>query len=343
MSQPPQILIFGAGAVGAFYGALLARSSPKSTASDESSTPPPPSVSCVCRSNYAAVSSQGFKLTSPTHGNWTWRPSQVFSSPSAARDSGIKWDYVVITTKALPDVSDDSALLEGLISSGGATTSIVLIQNGLGVEAPYAARFPDAKAILSGVTVVSAAQPEAGVIRHNRWTRITIGAYTPSNSEAEASGAQTFVDLLKDGGQLQLLRWHKLAINAAMNPSSVLSGGASNASMSRDPLLAAHLKAVMEEVLSAAEVVCGAKMPKGFASAEQILNSTRKNDSDSRPSMWADWEGGKPMELEVILGEPVRAARRKGLEMPRLESMYALLKMAQQERDRRAKEQKSKL
>lgn len=33
------------------------------------------------------------------------------------------------------------------------------------------------------------------------------------------------------------------------------------------------------------------------------------------------------MELEVILGNPVKIARAKGYEMPRLQSMYALLKV----------------
>ena len=127
MSQPPQILVFGAGAVGAFYGALLARSSPKSPPSST----PAPQVSCVCRSNYSAVAKSGFALTSPTHGSWTWKPTHVFSSPSAAAAARIEWDYILITTKALPDVSDDSSLITDLVSP---RSSIVLIQTGLGVE-----------------------------------------------------------------------------------------------------------------------------------------------------------------------------------------------------------------
>lgn len=44
--------------------------------------------------------------------------------------------------------------------------------------------------------------------------------------------------------------------------------------------------------------------------------------------MLLDWEAGRPMELEVILGNPVKIARAKGFEMPRLQSMYALLKVS---------------
>ncbi|TKX25246.1 putative ketopantoate reductase PanE/ApbA [Elsinoe australis] len=339
----PNILIFGAGAIGACYAALLARTSNKNAASPSS---PTPLVSAVCRSNYPVVSKSGFKLTSPSYGDFAWTPTHTFPNPQAAKESGIKWDYVVITTKALPDVSDDSAPIDGLVSPG---TSIVLIQNGLGVEAAYATRFahiPDV-AILSGVTVMSAAQDSPGVITHNRWTRINIGPFvsSPGGDEERKSMARAnaFCTLLQEGGvkdaeaysarKLQLLRWHKIAINAAMNPSSVLSGGTANGAMAQDEELARHLLGVMKEVLETAPKVCGEELPASFASAERILESTRKNTSGSRPSMWFDWEGGKRMELEVILGEPIRAARAKGLEMPRLESMYALLKMAQRNRD----------
>ncbi|KAG8624230.1 hypothetical protein KVT40_009206 [Elsinoe batatas] len=345
MTTPPQILIFGAGAVGAFYGALLARSSPSSP----SSSSPPPLVSVVCRSNYPAVSRSGFHVTSPSHGTFTWRPAHVFSSPAEARKSGMHWDYVVIATKALPDQGDESALIEGLVGRG---TGVVLVQNGLGVEGGYWRRFHGVEGveILSGVTVVSAEQPENGVIRHNRWTRINVGPYAPDGEGGERGNrrAEEFCRLLREGGvrdaeaysarKLQLLRWHKIAINAAMNPSSVLSGGTPNGAMAMDEEMGRHLLGVMTEVLETAPKVCGEALPKEFASAEKILESTRKNTSGSRPSMWADWEGGKRMELEVIMGAPIRMAREKGLEMKRLESMYALLKMAQKNRDEKARE-----
>ena len=43
----------------------------------------------------------------------------------------------------------------------------------------------------------------------------------------------------------------------------------------------------------------------------------------------------RKMELEVILGNPIRIAREKGLEMPRLQTMYALIKKAQENRDKK--------
>jgi len=333
--MPTNILIVGAGAVGAFYASRLALA-------------PSTSVSVICRSNYSAVSKSGFQITSPKYGSYTFTPAHTFSSPASAIAAKIQWDYIIVSTKALPDLSDDSEILQGLV---GQKTAIVLIQNGLGVEDPYVKRFPDAT-VLSAVTIVSAAQNEPGAITHNRWTRISIGPYLPGTTEStklDASGTyavernETLVSLLKEGGvvdaeaysyaKLQMVRWHKIAINASMNPSAVLSGGSTNNAMSLDPELYIHLKGVMDEVLETAPKVLGTPLPNGLATAAQLLGSTMKNTSGSKPSMLLDWEGGKRMELEVILGNPIRIAREKGLEMPRLQSLYALLKMAQYNRD----------
>ena len=130
------------------------------------------------------------------------------------------------------------------------------------------------------------------------------------------------------------MRWHKIAINAAMNPTAVLSGGTPNAAMSNDPEIYTFLEGLMNEVLETAPKVLGRPLPKKLATAEQILRSTKKNDSGSKPSMLLDWEQGKKMELEVILGNPYRIAKAKGLEMPRLHALYALLRKMQENREK---------
>jgi len=335
------ILIVGAGAVGAFYASRLAQN-------------PSVKVSVICRSNYNAVSSGGFNVTSPKFGSYNFAPAHTFSSPAGAISAGTVWDYIVVSTKALPDLSDDSEILAGLVTKE--RTSIVLIQNGLGVEEPYTKRFPDA-IVLSAVTIVSAAQISHGFIKHNRWTRISIGPYLPGSTGESASNHsvsaaiesnRNFVELLRAGGiadaepyshaKLQMVRWHKIAINASMNPSAVLSGGSTNNEMSMDSELYIHLKGVMDEVLTTAPKVLGTPLPKEFATSEAILRSTQKNTSGSKPSMLLDWEQGKTMELEVILGNPIRIAREKGFEMPRLQTLYALLRMAQINRDQTNKQ-----
>ena len=57
------------------------------------------------------------------------------------------------------------------------------------------------------------------------------------------------------------------------------------------------------------------------------VHSPYARNIQGKSSMLLDWEAGRPLELEVILGNPVKIARSRGYEMPRLQSMYALLKV----------------
>ncbi|KAF4122709.1 Ketopantoate reductase [Geosmithia morbida] len=325
-------------------------------------------VSLVARSNYKAIEQSGVQLQTRDFGDYTFRPEVAFPSIEAAAaaadgdgESPRNWDYVFVTTKALPDISDDSAMIAPLV---GPRTCIVLIQNGVGVEDPFRRRFPDTS-IVSGVTIVSAEQTSPGVVRQNRWTRISIGPYAHGLLAGQAQlpeGQDTSDEVIRSrsakctddlarwwadlGGirdvephdeiGLQTVRWHKLCINAAMNPSAVLSGGRGNADMVTDLELRRHLEAVMWEIWDAAPRVLGRPLPDNVATPDKILRSTEKN-TGARPSMLLDWEARKPMELEVILGNPVRIARAKGVEMPRLQSLYALLRSAQEARKREGK------
>lgn len=341
---PIQILIVGAGAVGCFYASKLHQVHNSRSIL----------VSLVCRSNFNAISSNGVSLETHSFGNYHFTPHRVFPSISAAGQVGIKWDYVVVTTKALPDVTNDAHDIKPLVTRGVDGSCIVLIQNGVGIEEVHRVEYPE-NPIVSAVTVISAEQIKHGVIRQNRWTRITMGTYTNGQAKPNSllssscllsqltSVTDTHIENLvtwftatgiKDAEQtrelaLQQTRWHKLCINASMNPSSVLSGGTTNSRMSLDPELRIHLKSCMEEIWQTATKILGIEFDeKKHASPERILKSTQRNTA-GKPSMLLDWQANRPMELEVILGNPIRIARREGLEMPRLQSLYALLKMAQ--------------
>ncbi|KAI2617798.1 2-dehydropantoate 2-reductase [Hypoxylon sp. NC1633] len=354
------ILFVGAGAVGCFYASRLHHPSHNVY------------TSLTARSNYSAIATSGVSLQTHSFGEYKFWPYAVFPSISAAlpiRSSSTNpaapprdgWDYIIVTTKALPDRTDDATLIAPLVS---AKSCIVLIQNGVGVEDPYRKRFPD-NPIVSGVTVVSAEQIRHGVIRQNRWTRISLGPYgdglgAPSTSAPSASTdavlrrgrecmeqlAQWWTSLggIRDAEthtelELQTIRWHKLCINAAFNPTAVLSGGRGNADQLTDPELREHIEGIMKEIWDAAPKVLGQPFPDSLATPARILKSTERN-AGARPSMLLDWEAGRPLELEVILGNPVRIARRAGVEMPRLQSLYALLRSMQKVREERAAKEK---
>ncbi|ELU45511.1 2-dehydropantoate 2-reductase [Rhizoctonia solani AG-1 IA] len=272
-------------------------------------------VSLVCRSNYRAIAERGVILRTRSFGDYTFTPKHVFASVSDASKHKEPWDYIVVTTKALPDVSDDSEVIQPLVTIR--KSAIVLIQNGVGVEEPYRKRFPQ-NPILSAVTVISAEQIEPGVIVRqlispcviipliyllcqvqNRWTRISIGPYTDGiGKDEKPEYNRLFVQLLKNGGvkdaeeysenDLQMVRWHKIdkKINASMNPSSVLSNGTGNARMSKDLELRHHLRETMLEVFRAAEAVLGRPIPSHLAPADKILTSTERNTGGKPSHPW---------------------------------------------------------
>ncbi|KAK0628803.1 ketopantoate reductase PanE/ApbA-domain-containing protein [Bombardia bombarda] len=345
--RPMHVVFVGAGAVGCFYASRLHYPTHNIH------------TSLIARSNYKALAADGVKLQTHTFGDYTFHPHAAFPSVAAAAQAGHEWDYVIVTTKALPDRTDDSELIAPLVTPS--RTAIVLIQNGVGVEAPYRARFPQTP-IVSAVTVVSAEQTSPGTIRQNRWTRIHLGPYVDSASssllsstttttndttaltQASIAAADQLADWwtrlglirdveLSDEIDLQIVRWHKLCINAAFNPSAVLAGGRGNADMVRDPELRRHLAGVMHEIWDAMPRILGRPFPDELAKPERILKSTEKNVG-SKPSMLLDWEGGRPLEIEVILGNPVRIARAKGVELGRLQSLYALLRSMQGVREK---------
>jgi 2-dehydropantoate 2-reductase len=203
-----KVLLIGAGAVGAYYASKI---------------PNDHSVSVICRSNYAAVKEQGFTIQSNNNRSH-FMPLAVFSSIDEADQH---YDLVIVATKA-DQFIDLSRIMD-------ANTIILIIQNGLGVEDKYEKRWPN-NCILSGVTVISCAQTSPGVITHYSWTRIHIGPFkTIVSDKVGMEKADLIVNMFKSGGiqdailcdhqELQMVRWHKLAINAAFSPTAVLSDG----------------------------------------------------------------------------------------------------------------------
>jgi Ketopantoate reductase PanE/ApbA len=88
------------------------------------------------------------KLQTHSFGDYTFHPEKAFNSVQQASDflqvtsscgEDIHcWDYVVVT-------NSEANLIEPVVSKG---TTIVLIQNGIGIEKPYADAFPE-NALLS--------------------------------------------------------------------------------------------------------------------------------------------------------------------------------------------------
>lgn len=297
------ILIVGAGAVGALFGSALARQGAR--------------VSVVCRSDYDVVSQGGYDIRSPLLGNHIFRPHAVYREVAQAEAP----DYLLLTVKVLEHV-DRAALIRPAV---GPNTVIVLIENGIDIEPPIAAAFP-ANEILSALAVVAVGRAGPGEVNHQSLGSLALGSYprgiTPAAQRLAALFEASKVPCKLTEGVVSA-RWQKAVWNAAFNPISILGGVLDTAMMLKTPEDEAFMRRAMEEVCAVAQASGHPQSPHVI---DQMIANTRAMPP-YKTSMALDYEKGRPIEIEAILGNVVRAARKTGVATPVLDTTYALARM----------------
>ncbi|KAL4986551.1 ketopantoate reductase PanE/ApbA-domain-containing protein [Aspergillus falconensis] len=321
-SASVNVLLYGLGAIGSFYAFILNRCDRVR-------------LTVVARSNYDAVVENGISIDSKNHGKHTFRPDQVIRTPSEA--SGTHFDYVVCAHKAV----DPHGAVIPLGPVVDETTTIVVLQNGVGNEDPFRERWPGVT-IISGVVWVGASQPTPGVVYHTNSEHTELGLFpNPSlnNASLEESRLRTFMSLLTAGGthlsafdDIQPRRWEKVIWNAAWNAITALTDQDVASWLSSSPDAVSYTRRLMNEVIAVAKG-CNVEVRDGLA--DQLIERA-KGLGAIRTSMQADREAGREMEIEVILGVPVKRGRVLGLDTPCLEGLYVLLRaINRQIRDRK--------
>jgi 2-dehydropantoate 2-reductase len=305
------VLIIGTGGIGGFYGALLAKAGAR--------------VSVVCRSDFEAVRERGITVRSHSAlGTFRLTPVAVVRSPAELPK---KPDYVLLCVKVVEGV-DRVALLRDAL---GPETRIVLISNGVEIEAEIAEAYPGHE-LISGLAFICVSRTAPGEIRHEAYGRLVLGAYPGGRSTAAERLCQTFRNSGIDcevSEDIVAARWQKCVWNAPFNPLSVLSGGLDTAAILSTQ--EAFVRAIMADVCRVAEAT-GHPLPADII--DRQTESTRRMPP-YKTSMLLDYEAGRPLETEAILGNAVRAARREGSAAPYLESLYALLKLRELQLSRR--------
>ncbi len=297
------VLVIGTGAVGSFYGSLLARQGA--------------SVAVVARSDYQVVREQGIAVRSDTDlGDYLLRPVEVLREGEQPRQ---KPDYVLMCIKVVKD-ADRSGLLRDVI---GKDTSIVLISNGVEIEDEIRAAYPDHH-LISGLAFICVSREAPGKIWHQSLGRLALGDFPSGVSEPTRLLAEAFQ---RAGischalSNITTARWQKCVWNAPFNPLSVLSGGLDTATIldTQEPFI----RAIMEEITAIAAAL-GHALPTDIVS--KMIESTRTMPP-YKTSMLLDFEAGRSMETEAILGNAVRAGQRVGVPIPHLQSLYALMQL----------------
>lgn len=308
-----RILIVGAGAIGGFYGSLLAKAGAD--------------VSVVCRSDYDVVKLHGFQIDSHSLGQWHFQPKQVLRDASDYQGEA---NFLILCSKVTADVNRVALISRGL----GKQTTIVFIQNGVEIEAPLQQAFPEHE-LISGLAFICCNRIQAGQIHHLAYGKLTLGNF-PNRVSANARRLQSL--FLTAGIECTLSenivtsRWQKCVWNAPFNPLSVLSGGLPTLTILQNQ--EALVRRTMQEVCDIA-AGCGHPLPADII--ETNIQSTYAMPP-YKTSMLLDFENQHPMETEAILGNAVRAAQRQKIAAPTLDALYALMKLKERQIQRELQE-----
>ncbi|KAL4806633.1 FMN-dependent dehydrogenase-domain-containing protein [Aspergillus unguis] len=280
-------------------------------------------LTVVARSNYDAVKANGITIDSANHGKHTFHPHRVVRTP--AEVSAV--DYIVCAHKAI-DQDKVAASLAPAIDQN--RTTIVIIQNGVGNEEAFRKEFPQT-CILTCVTWVGATQISSGIVKHTKAEDMQIGVFPNPhlNPSTEQSRLATFAALLKHGhtrfqilDDMQPQRWEKVVWNAAWNSLTTLTMVDTQTWLHSSADAEPFTRRVMLEVISIAR---GCGVPLKDELVDELMRKINAVPGIGS-SMQTDCKSGRPMEIDVILGFPVRRARELGIQAPCLETLYVVLR-----------------
>lgn len=319
-----KVCVFGAGAIGGYVGALLARAGVD--------------VSLVARGPHGAAMRENGLTLHIGEETFTVRPT-VTDDPATLGPQ----DYVLLTLKAhsLPPVVDR------LMPLLGPETAVVTAINGIPwwygykLDGPAGGRRLDSvdprgriwdtigpeRAI--GTVVWQAAEVEApGVVRHGYGERMPLGEPDGSKSaRAEALSKALIAAGIKSPVRPRIRDeiWMKLWGNLSFNPLSALTGSTLEA-LARDPGARGVIAGMMAEARAVGEAT-GARFT---VSVEERIGMAEKVGAH-RTSMLQDLEAGRPMEIGALVAAVAELGRLTGLPTPTIDTVLALVSLRARE------------
>ena len=305
-----KFVIAGAGAVGAYMGAAMARAGLD--------------VTLFARGpQLEAIRERGVRVASPD-GDFEAHPKATGDLESIGPVDVI---FLAVKAHSLPQLAPR---LTGLL---GAETCVVSLQNGV----PWwftplervdpggrIAAAIETRRVVGSLVYFATEIAEPGVVRHIEGHRLSIGEPDGTRSARCRAIAEA---LIAAGLRCPITThireeiWVKILGNVAFNPISALTG-ATLAGMVSDPDVAALVRAVMSETESVATRL-GMKLP---VSIEQRIAGAAKV-GEHKTSMLQDLEAGRPLELEAVAGAVLELGERVGVALPATRAIYACTKL----------------
>jgi len=293
--------IIGTGALGGFYGARLQRAGCE--------------LHFLLHTDYEHVREHGL-ICESKDGDFTLPRVNAYHD---ARDMP-RCDVVVVALKAtqnhlLPE------LLPPVIKDDGV---VLVMQNGLGAEEEVA-KIVGPHRVMGGLCFLCSNKVGPGHIRHLDYGHVVLSEFSQRGvSERMHAIADDFqragidVQFAED---LAVGRWQKLVWNIPYNGLSVILN-ATTAELMADSHTRALAEQIMWEVVADA-AACGCCIAPGFV--QEMLDRTDRM-KPYRTSMKIDFDEHRPMEVEAIYGNALRAAQAAGAKSPLIEMLYRELK-----------------
>ena len=295
------IAIIGSGAIGGFYGAMLARAGND--------------VRFLMRSDLATVRANGLRVRAPFGEFRLERPTAAATTEELGPVDLVIVAWKTTSNRELPRV------LPPLLHE---RTAVLTLQNGLGAEEEIAA-IVGTERTLGGLCFVGINRTEPGLIVNPVEGAITLGEFGRPASER----LQEIVALFKEAGikaratdNLAEERWKKLVWNVPFNGVTIAAGGITTDRVLADEGLRQLSRELMTEVLQGAAAL-GFTIPESYADFQMARTPPL---GAYKPSSLLDWQAGRELEVESIWGEPVRRAAAAGRALPRMEMLYFLLR-----------------
>lgn len=304
MSQPekwPRVVVVGAGAVGGYFGGLLAHAGA-------------PVVMIGRKAFVDAVTKSGLVLDTLNF-HATVRV-EVSTEMNAARGA----DLVLFCVKT----TDNAATAQQLAPFLSPTTTVISLQNGVdNVEQIRAAANIDA---LPAVVYVAASLPEPGYVKHAGRGDLVIG---PASDKTKAI-AETFVGAnipcrISDNIEGEL--WTKLVWNCALNAVSALGRaryGQIAASSDARKLVEEAVNEVLAVAHAAHVVLPGLEDPKA-AVAGAMKIATQMSEAISSTAQ--DMNRGKRTEIDSLNGYISRRGTELAVATPVNHALFTLVKL----------------
>ncbi len=292
--------IIGTGAIGGFYGARLDKAGFE--------------VHFLLHTDYQYVVDHGLTIDS-CDGNFTLPSPKVYDSTSEMPQC----DVVIVALKTTQNHLLPS-LLPPLLKPD---TIILLIQNGIGVEADVQQLFPS-QPIAAGMAFICSAKTGPGHINHQFYGNINIGNYSCHNPQRYNQMLADFRTAGIGAADVEYLeaRWKKAVWNMPFNGMTVALNTTTNRLLSCE---STHrlIYDQMLEVIGAAQALGVKNLDTRFA--DKMIANTIKMPPYS-PSMKLDFDFHRPMEINYLYTRPIAEARAAGFAMPKLEMLEAELK-----------------